>query len=480
MTFIVKVVASSGRIHRRAYPLLVYFVLILCPWQLFANEPAPATHPTLEKAIEITPPTVVWRRAPPATYLTLEKAIEMALKNHPLLRSVQAVSKGQEARVGQARAGLYPSVDLNSQYGLRDTDPDRYSASLSLRQLIYDFGQTQATITTAEEMVQAGRLDKAERNQQVALDVQVAYYALLGARRLLAVHEETVAQFVEHLAQTKAFFEIGIRPKFDVTKAELDLTNARLNQVKAVNAAEVAEGQLLNAMGILVEALPRRGGKIQIEEPLEEPPLLHTMTASEDEMFEKAMLLRPAVHAIAAKERSAWAAIRFAERGYFPIIAGTADYTYLQQGFQQRFLEGRGDWGVGISLTAPLLTGSLQASKVAEARAHFEQVQADAEALRQDIRLEIKQARANLSDARERVQTSDLAIRQAQESLDLANGRFQAGVGNTLERTDAQTLLTSAKTAKIQAIYDYNVAAARLEAALGMGKGHPIREDADR
>ena len=58
-------------------------------------------------------------------------------------------------------------------------------------------------------------------------------------------------------------------------------------------------------------------------------------------------------------------------------------------------------------------------------------------------------------------------VRQAEENFALANGRFQAGIGTSVERTDAQVLLTNARTSQIQALYDYKVDEARLEKAMG-------------
>jgi outer membrane protein TolC len=52
--------------------------------------------------------------------------------------------------------------------------------------------------------------------------------------------------------------------------------------------------------------------------------------------------------------------------------------------------------------------------------------------------------------------------------MDIANGRYAAGVGSPIEVTDAEVSLVNAKTAHIQALYDYKVAQANLEKAMGM------------
>ena len=58
--------------------------------------------------------------------------------------------------------------------------------------------------------------------------------------------------------------------------------------------------------------------------------------------------------------------------------------------------------------------------------------------------------------------------KQATENLDIANGRYSAGVGSPVEVTDAQVAYTNAKTTYIQALSDYKVAQASLEKAMGI------------
>ena len=61
-----------------------------------------------------------------------------------------------------------------------------------------------------------------------------------------------------------------------------------------------------------------------------------------------------------------------------------------------------------------------------------------------------------------------MTVRQAEENLELANGRYAAGVGNPIEVTDAEVSLINSKTTYIQALYDYRVAQASIEKAAGM------------
>jgi outer membrane protein len=408
--------------------------------------------------------------------LTLKEAVETALRQHPTLLAARGFTRAQEARVGEVKSSLFPHLNLiadyrrgtanfapSSQSGssvnrfftgteASNTSFNNYTTALSLQQLIFDFGKTGADIDAARNTLQGTRWDEESSRRTVVLDVKVAYFGLLQARRLVLVNEETVRQFEEHLRQSEGFYKAGTRPKFDVTKAEVDLTNAQLNLIKARNAAEVARVTLLNSMGV-----PDR----PIEE-MEDLLSFQKFNITQQEALEEALRERPDLLSLSAKRRSAEAQVRSVRRSYFPVLSGMADYTYQGQDFPLVW-----NWDVGLNLTFPLFSGFQTKSQVAEARANVEASQANEEVLRQAIFLEVRQDYLNLLEAEERVRTSDVVVRQAEENLELANGRFQAGVGTSVERTDAQVTLANAKTTQVQALYDYRVAEANLEKAMG-------------
>ena len=67
----------------------------------------------------------------------------------------------------------------------------------------------------------------------------------------------------------------------------------------------------------------------------------------------------------------------------------------------------------------------------------------------------------------ERIDAGKVIVRQAEENLELARGRYEAGVGSSIEITDAMITLNNAKMTYITALADYQVAWANLEKAMG-------------
>jgi outer membrane protein len=416
-------------------------------------------------------PTAVAEEPSTSAVLTLAEAVRLGLNYQPSLLAARGVTQADQAQVGVTKSNLLPTLSLLSKYTQQTDNPyphpqvgtsttssptnrstGNYFNAVSLQQLLFDFGKTSAELESARQNMKGSELNEENSRQSVVLSVKVAYFALLAARHLVQVQEETVRQSEEHLDQAKGFYQAGTRTKFDVTNAEVTLTNAQLDLIKAKNVVEVARVTLANAMGVPDYPIG----------DLEELLTFQKMEITETRALKEGLENRPDLLALAAQRQAADASVRSAQRSYFPMLSLNADYTYGGQKFPLVW-----NWDVGATLSVSIFSGFLTQSQVAQARANLMVAGANEEALRQDVILAIHAAYSTLVETEERVKTAEVVVRQAQENLDLANGRFQAGIGTSIEQTDAQVLLANAKTSQIQALFDYRVAAAGLEKAMG-------------
>jgi len=300
--------------------------------------------------------------------------------------------------------------------------------------------------------VDASTADLETTRQTVILNTKQSYYGLLSAQRLLQVAEETVQQNQKHLEQAQARFDVGLAPRFDVTQAQVQVSNAELNQVTARNNVALGRETLRTAMGVtgpflftLVDALER--GEV---------------TFNDEAILAQAYANRPELHSLRAQQQAAAESISSLQKQYLPSVSGNAQYNWsgreypLQQG-----------WLWGVTLTVPLFDDILTTAQIGEQQATLRNLQAQEENLRQQVALEVRQSFLNLRQAEEAIRVSDQTLVQARENLDLAEGRYSAGVGNIIELTDAQVLLTTARANNIQALYNYRTAVAQLEKAIG-------------
>ncbi|MBM4136728.1 MAG: TolC family protein [Nitrospira sp.] len=398
--------------------------------------------------------------------LNLERCVEIALKMHPGIIAAKNTVNANESRVEQSRANYYPQINWSSSYSRisptsgtasgsfgRTDSFDEYSNGFNLSQTIYDFGKTPTQIKIQDFNSDSSRSDLENVTEQVILNVKQTYYGVLQAKRNRDVSAESVKQFEQHLEQAKAFYTVGTKPKFDVTKAEVDLSNSKLNLIRSENVLRLAVVKLNNAMG--VPDAP--------EYILEDNLSLQKYNITFEDALTDAYKNRPDLKSIIAKKKAAEESIELAKKGYYPVLTGNAAYNWSGERFPLEH-----GWNVGATLSFPIFSGFLTKYQVEEAKANLNVLTANEESVKQTVSLEVQQAYLNLKDAEERIPTAELTVRQAEENFEIANGRYTAGVGNPIEVTDAEVSLSNAKTAYIQALYDYKVAWASLEKAMGI------------
>ena len=390
--------------------------------------------------------------------LDLDRCIAIALSRHPDIQAAQGSLRAGDSRIGQARSGYYPQV--NGSVGYSRTDPtthgaqvyNSYSSRLSLSQNLYDFGKTATQVKIQEFNRDSSRSDLDSIRTEVIFGVKQAYFELLRAGRNRDVSRETVEQFRHHLEQAGAFFDVGLKPKFDVTKAEVDLSTAKLNLIKAENAFRLARVTLNNAMG-LPEA-----PDYEVEDRLSSG----RQDMDLEEAIRKAYERRPDLKAMALKRKSLEQGIELVRKDYYPSLTGSAGYGWGGGDFPLD----RG-WSFGAEVSIPLFTGFSTQYEIAEAQANLDVLTANENLLRQAIDQDVRQAWLNLREAAERIVAAELTVRQAIENLELANGRYASGVGSPIEVTDALVAASNAKLSEISALYDYKIALAGLERAVG-------------
>lgn len=406
--------------------------------------------------------------------LNLERCIEIARVKNPALAGARDNVDVTESRIGEARSNYYPQVSGSAGYsrisplssgrsvvtssGEVVTNSaggafNQYSAALTLSQNIYDFGRTSSQVKIAGLNRDTSITDLENVAQQTILGVKQAYYGVLQAKRSRDVNIDTVKQFELHLEQAKGFFEVGTKPKFDVTKAEVDLSNARLNLIKAENALRIAVVNLNNAMG--VPSSPQ----YSVEDNLSFKKYEITFEEARLKAFEN----RPDLKSAVTKSKAAEAGIDSARSNFFPFLTGSASYSWGGESLNSI----DHGWSAGAAVSVPIFNGLLTVYQVKEAKANFNVLKSNEEVLRQTVVLDLQTAYLNLKQAEESVPTAELGVKQAQENMDIANGRYKAGVGNPIEVADAEVLLANAKLNYIQALYNYKVSQADLEKAMG-------------
>ena len=406
--------------------------------------------------------------------LTLDRALDLALERNPgIAVSAQDVAASQ-ARVSQAVSATRPQVGAQAGYqrkwyaneksatgaGATDNPFDWFTASVSLSQYIYDFGQTGGKIESGRQELAAARQDLKKTAADVVRDVKYAYYEVLKRERLAVVSDESILIQEQHLAQSRGLYEIGARPKIDVTKAEADLAASRLTRIQARNAASVARVNLESILG---------GPPLQTPYDLvnpAEPAPLSPVAGSLQSLVREAMARRPDVLALEARIRAAQSRLSSMEALRYPSLTGQGSYAWQDTGV---WMVDQNAWQLGAQATWTLYAGGKIEGQIAESRAGLQALKEQTRQLRLSVFGEVSSSHLNVAAAKEAIETARVALANAQENMNLAEGRYKAGAGSAIEYSDAQLALTQAKSNLVQATYLLLQDQADLEKSLGKG-----------
>jgi len=403
----------------------------------------------------------------PGNVLTLDEALQIALENHPSIRASKERIDTQQAVVGQQMAAYYPLVNMTNGFqsgtqvgsttGVADRNFETYLMRTSVNMILYNFGKREGNVQSARDTLDATNFNYKTTVDGVILGVKQSYFTYLGLRAIVKVREETVRSRQLLARQAQGFYEVGTRARIDVARAESNLYLAEADLITAKNAVQVAWAVLKNSMG--VRNLPER----PLVEDVTMTPIQYTL----DQARELAFLSRSELKSFDAQRRAQDQLVAVARRGHLPDFIFDANYRRSNTSVVENTFPLLGGWQVGLTLAIPIFDGFRTTNRVQETLHTYYVIKSQEELQRQQVALDVEQAYLRLVELQERIKANEAAASAAKENLDLANGRYEVGVGSIIEATDAQNLYTDAQTTYVQTLYNYKIAEAQFVRAIG-------------
>jgi outer membrane protein TolC len=323
---------------------------------------------------------------------------------------------------------------------------------VQLSQLLYDFGRTDALRRQAFSNFVAAQADLASAENDAVFNFKQAFFDVLKQEELVRVGEETVRQFEKRLEQVKGFVDVGTRQKYDLTKAQVDLGNAQLVTVKARTALVVAKALLNTSLGLASDPAYS----------LDKPSAAGVWSMTFDDAVESARLYHPRLQGFLLRENAARAAVDAAIADFYPQITLTGSFSWGGALTPMTFFSSLGPVVNWLVFSGWDKTGALHGAVAVLREAYANRAQEE-----QLIFLDLRQGYAGFEDTRESLRIAALTVKQAEETFELATGRFQVGRASSVELTDAQVALANARAAEIQARYDFEISIAAIERSVG-------------
>ena len=393
--------------------------------------------------------------------LTLPKTVQMALDSNRDIKVARYGLQESDWSVAEARAGLMPSLDYTFKAGrtknyVVSTLTNNFSNALTLSLPLYTGGAVEGSIAVAKLGRDTSQEEIFRVEQATKLSAVQGYFNLLAYQELKAVYDESVSNLQGHVDNVTAQYNVGTVAKLDVLTSDVSLANARTNAVSAANNVSNAEANLNNILG-----LPLQTKLVVADHRLP----FDAYNISLDEAIDYAMQYRPEVLQSALAVQKAEENIGIAEAGHRPTVAVGASNAWADEDFPG---SKKSTWALTGGITYSFYDGGATNAKIHVAKAALLAAEETEQKTREAVALQVKQAYLNIRSAAQRVEATQAAVNQAEESFKIARVRYTAGVGINLDVLDAQLNLNTAKTNNISALYDYNVGIATLEQVMGV------------
>lgn len=399
--------------------------------------------------------------------LTLAETEQLALQNHPRIVSANLLTDAAKAVVTQARAPLYPVLSGNATAvgaqhsatlaaGTLQTSSlfSRAAAGISLTQLITDFGRTSNLVGSAEFRVSAQEHAAANTRAEILATVDQAYYQALAADSVLKVANAVVENRRLTLRQVRALAQSEMKSTLDVSFADVAVSEAELALYRAENDADASRARLSAAIGE-----PKTERFDLVDEPLPA-----TFEADAESAVAKAQAQRPDLAALRASRD---AARRFA-RAEGALTHPTISLLGVAGGLPAADPRLNSTYSAaGVNVSIPILNGKLYSARAKEAELRAQAMDRDLEDLSLRISEQVRIAWLEANTAFRKLDVTARLVTQAEQSLRLAQTRYDNGLGSIVELNQAQLAQVSAEIAAASAKYEYLIRRAALTFVTG-------------
>jgi len=382
----------------------------------------------------------------------LKSVCRLALQKNPSLEGARASTSMSGAALDKARGALLPTVTLKSSYMYISkatyfgTTPILQNDTLihraELLQPIFTGGQMQAAAKAAQWGLKASSSQEDAVKDQVITEVTEAYYRARQAVELVAVAEKSVEHLEAGQKDAVKLFDAGTVIKADVLRAEVALASAREQLIKARNMQAQAMAYLKTTIGLSQDE------SIDIMPPGTDDQSIDTDLVNDRK--------RPEVEAAEYSVKSAESQLRAAYGAAQPSLYTMLDYENQPVGAQ--FPRLSNTYGIGVVARLTLFDGGQTRAAVNEAKASLAKARAELKSVNHAIELQRESAKLDLSSAKSRVEALTAQVGSAEESFRVIEIGYREGVNVLTDVLSAESMLTSARTSRLQAMYDLRVA----------------------
>jgi len=408
---------------------------------------------------------------PTADSLSLRSLILQVVSTYPSVKIAEEAIRNADSRISLAKTGYNPEVDMTASFanlgpvtklsipsfGTFQLYPaNNYSASVNLRQLIYDFGRTRQNIELENENKAIGEQTLEQVKQKLALYTVNNFYTLLYLQAAIKIKDEQIAALNEHLQYIEKVMATGSATEYQVLTTKVKISTIESQKVDLMAAQTAQQAALNSLLGNDNAGKPVVRNELTVAPPvIQSDSILSYAYHNRDEVLinEKKVTLAELRYGMTKLQNKPLLSLQAsggAKNGYIPYLNRlTPNYV------------------IGMGLRVPLFDGMKNKYYLSQAQSAITTLSYESEFTKRNISNEVFESEALMFAASKKVSQSELQLKQALKAYSLAETSFNTGVITNLDLLDANTSVSESSLMLLKARIDYAACVYKLKAALG-------------
>jgi outer membrane protein TolC len=405
--------------------------------------------------------------------INLAHTVELALQANLSARISSQQTRAAEAVVKSRRTEFLPT--FSTRYGyIRYDEPvfsldpaigviqpeERYQWVTSITQPLFTGFALTHQYKLAKLGLDAARFNEALVRRDVVFEAKRAYFQLLRAGKLEAVAQEAVAMLEAQTEVAINFHEVGMTPLNDLLKTKVELANSRQDLVAARNQLAVAR---TNFNLLLRRPIDAPATPVDI---LDSPDLEKSLEKCLASARQGRVEIAVADLDVQIREEE----VALTRKDFFPTVQVQGNYYKQGNDWQVDGGEGIGDssyWDIQARAQWDFWQWGKTGHGVAEKKSKLNEARLNRTRLLDNIQREVKQAWLKADESKKNIATVQSAIDQAREGFRISEELFKEQMATSTDVLDARTQLSETMTRYYQALYDFQIALAALDRAMG-------------
>lgn len=407
----------------------------------------------------------------PKDTLTLQQIMDVVIQNHPAIKEAEEALNSADARIGLARSGYYPNVDVTANFSNVGPAPsltipdmgsfqlfphNNYSAAVNIHQSIYDFGKTDANVNYASESKDLAEKSVKTTKQNMAKAVIRNYYTLLYLQQAIKIKDEQLKVLGSHLDYVQKKKATGSSTNYDILSTKVKISGVENQKTDLVAARDVQLSILNSLLGLQVKAYHVVKDTLTVSKPdMPNDSIIDYALQHREEMqmaLKQTDLASMKLDVVKAENKPSlnFIAEGGAKNGYVPKL-GKIKPNYV----------------VGVGIRIPIFDATRTKYKVMQAKSTIESSTFQSEVTKRQISSEVIENETALMKDYKKLEQSKLLLSQAEEAYKLAETNYSAGAITNLDLLDATTNVSESKLMVLKSQIDYTVSIYLFDASLG-------------